>query len=113
MLMEKINGKFTCNSRRSLLISIGREAVQFETGHPNTMKANGESTLLLMFGVESCKLDSDQGSSSGLWRLNSGHRVKTGLPCCLETVPLRVIYVHPSLLKGKNCVTVCQIGVNK
>lgn len=31
--------------------------------------------------------------------LGSGHGVKTGLPCCLETVSLRAIYVYPFVLK--------------
>lgn len=31
--------------------------------------------------------------------LGSGHGVKTGLPCCLETVSLRAIYVYPFALK--------------
>lgn len=31
--------------------------------------------------------------------LGSGHGVKTGLPCCLETFSLRAIYVYPFVLK--------------
>lgn len=31
--------------------------------------------------------------------LGSGHGVKTGLLCCLETVSLRAIYVYPFVLK--------------
>ncbi len=79
------------------------------------MQSIGESAVLLTFRVEGYWLASVHGFLIGPWRLDSGHGVKTGLPCCLETVPLRVIYVHPSLLRGeKTCLfRVCQIWINK